>query len=99
MTSTPQPAGTWSEQADASHDFLRAGRRYRVTSAFVDYDRDLHPVGETWFFLGASFLPYDDGVSLFVSFDEGQEWQIRLQWRPEEQGHILDALADYLAEL
>ena len=37
-------------------------------------------------FLGHSFLPYEDGMSFFVSIDGINEWHLRLQWRPEEQG-------------
>ncbi len=80
--------------AGPSH--LQPGRRYRVEHPFVDYDGDLHPVGETWDFLGTSFFPYEDGVSLFVSLDGVQKWQIRLQSRPEAQGAVLDDLPSYL---
>jgi Domain of unknown function (DUF3601) len=80
-----------------SHDFLEAGRRYRVSREFRDFDGDAHPPGEEWTFLGASFLPHDDGLSLFVSLDGVREWQIRLQWRVGSQAEILDSLASYVA--
>jgi hypothetical protein len=48
--------------------------------------------------MGFSFLPYDDGLSLFVSLDGKSEWHIPMQWRPEEQGTVLDNLAEYVAE-
>lgn len=95
----PQPPGHWSVAAsasDAGPGHLQPGRRYRVVRPFADYDGDVHPVGEEWDFLGASFLPYDDGLSLFVSLDGVREWQIRLQWRPEEQGAVLDDFSSYL---
>jgi len=38
-------------------------------------------------------------MSFFVSFDGEQEWHIRLQWRPEEQGQLLDNLAQYIRAL
>jgi len=63
---------------------------------FRDYDGDEHAIGETWFFLGYSFLLYDDGLSLFVSIDGRQEWQIRLRWTPEDQGPIVDSLDRYV---
>ena len=47
-------------------------------------------------FLGYSFLPYDDGLSWFVSFDGKQEWHIPMQWRDEEQGKTIDALAQFV---
>ena len=63
----------------SKHDFLTAGQKYRVVREFQDYDRQLHPEGEEWVFLRSSFLPYDDGMSWFVSIDGEHEWQIRLQ--------------------
>lgn len=75
-----------------------AGKKYVVVSQFQDFDKDVHPVGETWTFIGSSFSPYDDGLSLFVSLDDKHEWQIRMQWRPEEQGPIIDAFESYVEE-
>jgi hypothetical protein len=75
---------------------LEVGKRYRVCATFVDFDGDAHAPGEEWIFLGSTFLPYEDGLSLFVSLDGSREWQIRMQWRPESQGAILDGFADYV---
>ena len=103
MTFGAKPKGSWSghkaPNCGASHEFLRTGKRYNVVKEFMDYDRHIHPQGEQWSFLGYSFLPYDDGMSFFVSFDDQQEWHVRLQWRPEEQGHVLDNLAEYIRVL
>jgi hypothetical protein len=41
-------------------------------------------------------MPYDDGLSLIVSLDGISEWHIRLQWRRETQGGIIDHLGDYV---
>jgi hypothetical protein len=60
--------------------------------AFTDYDGDLHAEGESWVFIGHSFLPYEDGLSLFVSRDGKSVQHIRLQWRPETQGAVIDDL-------
>ncbi|MBJ3784347.1 DUF3601 domain-containing protein [Devosia sediminis] len=79
-----------------SYHFLTSGAKYRVTQAFVDFDRRTHPVGEEWTFLRTSFLPYDDGLSIFVTDETGHERQIRMQWRDEEQGPIIERLSDYL---
>jgi len=96
----PVPLGKWSALARGKeHDFLRIGHRYRVTRQFVDYDKAVHPPGEEWAFLGCSFVPYDDGMTFFVSLDGIQEWQIPLQWRREEQGEILDTPAEFLTEV
>lgn len=97
----PERAGYWSSIETPNcckrHEFLRAGRRYRVLESFMDFDGDTHLAGEEWEFLGSAYLPYDDGVSFFVSLDGVREWHIRLQRRPHAQGKILDALDTYLA--
>lgn len=94
----PCPPGHFTAPAGAN-DFqeLVAGRTYRVVQSFTDYDGDLHPAGESWTYLSHNFVPYDDGLSLFVSLDGAQEWQIRLCWRPDYQAHIIDSLGDYLS--
>lgn len=71
-------------------------QRYRVVRAFTDHDRIVHPVGESWTFLRSTFLPYEDGLSLFVARDGGAEMQIRLQQRAEAEGAIIDALDRYV---
>ncbi len=76
--------------------FLRPGDRYRVVRSFVDHDGVDHPVGESWTFLRSNFLPYEDGVSLFVKGADGAERQLRLQWRAEAEGQILNHLEDYV---
>ena len=62
-------------------------------------DHGLHLVGETWMFLGHSFLPHDDGLSLIVSLDGLQEWLIHMQCRPEEQEEVVNSLNDYISEV
>ena len=98
MTYGPCPKGHWTVagRLQPRHHFLQAGERYRVRRAFADYDGDVHHPGEEWTFLGSSFLPHDYGLSLFVSLYGAQEWQIRMQWRPESQASVLDALSTYL---
>ena len=94
----PRDRGHWTADGhlEARHAFLDAGKRYRVIREFTDFDGDVHREGERWTFLGSSFLPYDDGLSLFVSLDGVREWQIRMQWRPEAQGTVLDTLSSYV---
>lgn len=75
---------------------LRPGRRYRVVRAFVDHDGLPHPVGESWAFLRSNFLPYEDGLSLFVAMTTGIKRQIRLQWRPVAEEEIAAGLDNYL---
>ncbi len=96
----PCPPGHWmSRLAPNKFGPLEVGRRYEVVRPFDDYDKVRHEVGEAWTFLGYNFLPYDDGLSLFVSLDGQQEWHIRMQWRPEEQGEIIGNFGDYVRAL
>ncbi len=81
----------------ASFRHLKEGARYRVIQAFEDFDGIEHPSGECWTFSGSSFLPYEDGRTLFVVRDDGRECQIRLQARPETQEPILDHLEAYIS--
>jgi Domain of unknown function (DUF3601) len=76
---------------------LAPARRYRVTKSFVDYDGEIHPIGENWIYLSHSFLPHDDGLSLFVSLDGERQRQIRLQWRDEQQGALIENLEDHIS--
>ena len=99
----PRPPATWTGRdrhpPARSYGSLQPGHTYEVRAAFVDHDGSEHPIGERWVFLGYSYLPYDDGLSLFVSLDGYQEWHIRLQDRDDEQGDIVRALDDvYLVE-
>ena len=66
----PFAKGHWTTRGgDRTFRQLVAGERYAVVRPFTDFDGDVHPVAEEWTFLGAAFLPYDDGQSLFVSLD------------------------------
>ncbi len=91
------PKGTYSGHGVGhSYAHMEPGTRYRVKKEFIDFDREVHPVGETWWYVGTAFLPYDDGRSIFVSLDNEREWHIRMQDRAEEQGPILDKLWEYV---
>ena len=89
-TCTKVSAGTDWEQC------LKRGQRYRVVKLFCDFDGDVHSVGEEWRFIGSSFLPHDDGLSIFVADDDESEWHIRLCWRPNEQQQICENFRDYV---
>ena len=78
---------------------LQPDRKYQVIQAFTDFDGRVHPVGETWWFRGDNFLPYDDGLSLFLSPDGEARIQVRMRWLPGDQGEILDRFKDYVAEV
>ncbi len=76
---------------------LVPGQIYRVIIAFTDYDGVLHPIGEYWRFIKKNFLPYEDGLTLFIERD-GQEISFRLQWRTETQSQVIDNFSDFVAE-
>ena len=96
----PFPKGHFSSATrGAPHTRLKRGAQYRVAKAFTDYDGSLHEAGETWTFLGDNFVPYHDGMSLFVSIDGEQEWQIRLEWTDQGQGEILNSVDSYFVPL
>jgi hypothetical protein len=71
--------------------------KYRVVTAFVDFDDVTHPVGERWTFLRKAFLPYEAGLSLFVE-ENGREVHIRMQSRDDAQGHIVRTFSEYVVE-
>lgn len=79
----------------AGFGHLIPGHHYIVVRAFADFDGGQHAVGERWTFIGSSFLPYDDGLSLFVSIG-GVRRHIRMQWRGEEQGPVIERLREYV---
>jgi hypothetical protein len=100
MIGNGAPQGTYTSHG-VGHDYgvLKVDHRYRVARDFTDFDRQLHPVGEEWIYIGTAFLPYDDGRSLFVSLDGVREWRIRMQDRPEEKRDVPDNLAIYLRKV
>jgi hypothetical protein len=100
MQSPGSPKGAYTSHG-VGHDWniFSVGRRYRVVQAFVDFDRQVHPIGEEWTYIGAAFLPYDDGRSIFVSLDGDREWHIRMQDREEEQQGVLDHIGEYVVEI
>lgn len=99
----PRQMGCWSSSqapnCGKEYAGLMAGRRYRVLKSFADYDGDAHSVGEEWVFLGYSFFPHEDGLSLFISLDGENEWMIRMQSRADQQGEVVNRLETYVTEL
>ncbi|MBJ6144779.1 DUF3601 domain-containing protein [Hymenobacter sp. BT559] len=75
---------------------LVAGQKYCVVQQFVDYDQQVHPVGETWVFEGTNFVPYEDGLTLHVLV-YGVPQVYRFQWRPEEQAALIENFTDFVA--
>lgn len=74
---------------------LQQGSTYAVVSEFVDYDGIIHPIGETWTVQEITFLPYHDGLSLFV-IENGQKKQYRFQEIAEEQEKLLSDFMEYV---
>jgi hypothetical protein len=82
------PDGKW-------HEYLTAGKRYRVIQQFVDSDRGLHLPGDQWLFLGYSIVVYDDVEIFFVSVDGAGE--LSVEFHGGNQVEILTHLDKYLA--
>ncbi|MBX7249056.1 MAG: DUF3601 domain-containing protein [Caulobacteraceae bacterium] len=76
----------------AFHQTMTPGREYMIVRSFTDVDGRLRSAGERWVFKGYDFLPYEDGLTLFTEPGPG----VRLQWRSEAQGEVIDNLADYI---
>ncbi len=76
---------------------LVVGKVYRVVAAFQDYDGKTHEVGESWRFIGQNFVPYEDGLTLFLE-KEGVPVHLRLQWRRETQASVIDGFSDFVEE-
>jgi hypothetical protein len=94
----PKQNGFWSKRSGAERKPLELGVEYEVTKAFVDHDGTTHPVGERWRFVGSSFLPYDNGLSLFVQTPEG-EWNLPFALGSDQEGPIWHAFEDYVRAL
>lgn len=72
-------------------------RTYRVIKPFSDFDGCLHNIGESWVYTDKNFLPYDDGLTLYVK-EHGQERTFRMQWRDEAQGDVISNFSEYVEE-
>jgi hypothetical protein len=71
---------------------------YIVIKSFTDYDGIIHSIGEQWRFVEKNFLPYEDGLTLRVERN-GRSETLRLQWRAETQGQIIDDFSEYVEEV
>ncbi|WP_369751372.1 DUF3601 domain-containing protein [Asticcacaulis sp. AC402] len=91
------PARDESRSSRAGIRHLEVNQRYQIAMEFTDYDGRLHPAGESWTYMGHGFLPYEDGLTLFVRVNAETECQwVRLRWRPEQQGEIIDRVEGYI---
>ena len=80
---------------DKKYDHLQSGGKYTIVKSFKDYDNYSYEEGNEIEFIGSNFVPYEDGLSLFVKYKQ-REKQIRLQLRPEAQQEIAHNLKEYL---
>lgn len=76
---------------------LTPGKQYRIVKEWIDFDQDVHPVGETWTFSQTNFLPYENGLTLHVFLPgETTETIYRLRWQDDAQGDIIRNFKDYV---
>ncbi len=80
---------------DKKYNHLKSGKKYTIVKSFKDYDNYPYEEGNEIEFIGSNFVPYEDGLSLFVKYEQ-REKQIRLQLRSEEQQEIAHNLQEYL---
>ena len=96
----PKKIGFWSSlkgnNTGKRYLFLQAGNKYRVVQPFSDYSGYLHPIGEEWMFLGYSFVPYDEGLSLFITFNQLEEWNIPMLYNENGQQDIIESFSEYI---
>jgi len=85
-----------AEQKFTAVDMI-VGKQYRVVKPFTDFDGRVHDSGESWIFTGKNFLPYDDGLTVYVKRDD-RDHTFRMQWRDEAQGNIISHFSDYVDE-
>lgn len=78
---------------------LTPGHTYSLVRGFTDHDGCQHEPDDYWRYLGYSFLPYEDGLTLFFISNRAEEKTVRLQHRPETEGAIIDALDSYFVEV
>lgn len=77
---------------------LAEGKKYLVIKAFTDYDKTVHPIGESWVLEKISFVAYHDGVTFHVYEDEKQH-TFRFQDLPWEQAALLNSFIEYVKEV
>lgn len=96
----PKPKGFWSKlkgpNIGGNFGPLVTGNTYEVIRKFSDDDGSMHPEKEQWVFLGHSFVPYNDGLMLFIRLEKDDEWAIPLCWSKTEQAEIIDNLPLYV---
>ena len=83
-----------SEAPRPAHDEARADERPATNRDGVPLARVRRAPRVMPFLLTGAVIGALAG--LFVSLDGEREWQIRLQWRKDAQGPIIDALEDYV---
>ncbi len=78
---------------------LRCGHSYRVKTAFVDADGDLHKQGETWRLIVSMHSIYYEELVLTVCFTPNdEEWHIPLSDRQACQQDVAKNPLNYFEE-
>lgn len=87
-----------TSKLNKQYGLLESGKTYEVINTFVDFDSIRRYQGEKWKFVGSSFLPYENGLSLFFKVN-GKLEHIRLQTIPEQQLEISENLEHYFSPI
>lgn len=91
-----KPIGYYSKDLNKNYGYLQVNNFYKVIKEFTSIDGNHHTIGETWQYLGYSFLPYDEGLQWIVSSDGEHEFMISLWLMLEDQLHIASNIEQYV---
>ncbi|WP_392564320.1 DUF3601 domain-containing protein [Orbus wheelerorum] len=90
-----QPIGFYSKNCCEDYDYLQLNNVYKVIKNFTDCG-NRYEIGETWQYLGYSFLPYDKGLQWIFSFDGKQEFTVSLWLQLSEHKYVANNIEQYL---
>ena len=80
-------------------DYLVPGKKYRVIKPFLDAVKSVHPVGETWTFLG--YLPngFAEATYIFITTETHTEGGFGIDWNSTENNLGLENLRNFIQEV
>ena len=95
----PLPNGSFRGMTQPPHweeGRLLRGKKYRVIKEFVDFEGDIHPVGEEWVFVASMFSHYDELLLIGIRDSSGVEWKFHLEASPSDQHQVMRSFLEYV---
>ncbi len=77
---------------------LKKGEAYKVIKSFIDFDKTVHQVGETWVFDKIIYIPYDTILVLCV-ISNSKNKQILFQDGIGAQEKLLANFMNYVEKI